>query len=82
MAYIHPAICIVIGLAVFLVILKLQATEIGFWVVGGLFTLVYSFAFASIAYSQGDIIWGVVVFALSFLIVGGLHLSARHRVEL
>lgn len=80
-AQIHPAICIVIGLAAFFLIFMLQATTIGFWVIGGLFTLAYASAFGFIAYSEGDIIWGVVVFGLSLLIVGGLHLHARNQFE-
>lgn len=80
-AQIHPAICIVIGLAAFFLIFMLQATTIGFWVIGGLFTLAYASAFGFIAYSEGDMIWGVVVFGLSLLIVGGLHLHARNQFE-
>lgn len=80
-AQIHPAICIVIGLAAFFFIFVLQTTTIGFWVIGGLFTLAYSCAFGLIAYSEGDMIWGVVVFALSLLIVGGLHLNARKQLR-
>lgn len=52
-AQIHPAICIVIGLAAFFFIFVLQTTTIGFWVIGGLFTLAYSCAFGLIAYSEG-----------------------------
>lgn len=59
----------------------LQNTTIGFWVIGGLFTLAYSCAFGLIAYSEGDMIWGVVVFALSLLIIGGLHLNARKQLR-
>ena len=34
-----------------------------------------------LAYSEGDMIWGVVVFGLTILIVGGLHLHARNQLE-
>ena len=80
-AHIHPAICIVIGLAAFFLIFMFQTTTIGFWVIGGLFTLAYASAFGLIAYSEGDMIWGVVVFGLTILIVGGLHLHARNQLE-
>ncbi|MCI6941940.1 MAG: hypothetical protein MR767_00400, partial [Christensenellaceae bacterium] len=35
---IHPALCLVIGIAVFLLLLWLQRTSVGFWVIGGLLT--------------------------------------------
>ena len=38
---IHPALCLVIGIATFLLLLWLQNTSIGFWLVGGLLTLIY-----------------------------------------
>ena len=39
---IHPALCLVIGIAVFLLLLWLQNTSVGFWIVGGLLTLIYA----------------------------------------
>ena len=39
---IHPALCLVIGIAVFLLLLWLQRTSVGFWVIGGLLTLIYA----------------------------------------
>ena len=65
---IHPALCIVIGIATFLLLLWLQNTSIGFWLVGGL--LAYFI-------SEHDPIWGWVIFGLVFLVVGALHLRAR-----
>ena len=42
---IHPALCLVIGVATFLLLLWLQNTSIGFWLVGGLLTLIYAAVF-------------------------------------
>ena len=76
---IHPALCIVIGIAVFLLLLLLQHTKIGFWVVGGLLTLIYAAVSGLLAYmiSEHDPIWGWVIFGIVFLVIGGLHLRAR-----
>lgn len=76
---IHPALCLVIGIATFLLLLWLQNTRIGFWLVGGLLTLIYAAVFGLLAYfiSEHDPIWGWVIFGLVFLVVGALHLRAR-----
>lgn len=76
---IHPALCLVIGIATFLLLLWLQNTSIGFWLVGGLLTLIYAAVFGLLAYfiSEHDSIWGWVIFGLVFLVVGALHLRAR-----
>lgn len=76
---IHPALCLVIGVATFLLLLWLQNTSIGFWLVGGLLTLIYAAVFGLLAYfiSEHDPIWDWVIFALVFLVVGALHLRAR-----
>lgn len=54
-------------------------TSIGFWLVGGLLTLIYAAVFGLLAYfiSEHDPIWGRVIFGLVFLMVGALHLRAR-----
>ncbi len=77
---IHPALCLVIGIAAFLLLLWLQHTRIGFWLVGGLLTLIYAAVFGLLAYfiAKNDPVWGWVVFGLAFLIVGALHLHARN----
>ena len=76
---IHPALCLVIGIAVFLLLLWLQNTSVGFWIVGGLLTLLYAAVIGLLTYfiSERDPIWGWVLFGLAFLIIGGLHLHAR-----
>lgn len=78
---VHPALCIVIGIVIFLLLFWLQNTRVGFWIIGGLLSLVYAFVFSAIAYgsTHNDPVWGWVVFVLSFLVMGGLHLRARNR---
>ena len=65
--------------AAFFLLLWLQRTRIGFWLIGGLLTLVYAAFFGLLAYafSNSDPVWGWVVFGLGFLLVGSLHLRAR-----
>ena len=65
---------IALGIATFLLLLWLQNTSIGFWLVGGLLTLIYAAVFGLLAYfiSEHDPIWGWVIFGLVFLVVGVL----------
>lgn len=78
---IHPALCLVIGIVVFLLLFWLQNTSVGFWIVGGLLTLLYAAVIGLLVYliSERDAIWGWVVFGLVFLVIGGLHLHAREN---
>lgn len=78
---IHPALCLVIGIAVFLLLFWLQNTSVGFWIIGGLLSLAYAVVFGLLAFTiaNGDPVWGVVVLVLAFFIMGGLHLYARDK---
>lgn len=68
-----------IGIAVFLLLLWLQSTSVGFWVIGGLLTLIYAAVSGLLAYmiSEHDPIWGWVTCGIVFLVIGWLHLHAR-----
>ena len=46
---------------------------------GGLLTLIYAAVGGLLAYfiSERDPVWGWVVFGLTFLVIGGLHIHAR-----
>lgn len=76
---VHPAICLVIGIAVFLLLLWLQNTNVGFWIIGGILTLFYAvvFGFFGYIFSENDPVWGCVIFGLGFILIGVLHLCAR-----
>ena len=78
---IHPALCLVIGIAVFLLLFWLQNTPVGFWIIGGLLSLAYAVVFGLLAFTiaNGDPVWGIVVLVLAFFIMGGLHLYARDK---
>ena len=64
---------------VFLLLLWLQRTSVGFWVIGGLLTLIYAAAAGLLAclLTEKDLVWGWVTFGIVFLVIGGLHLHAR-----
>ena len=76
---VHPAIALVIGVAVFLVLFFLQNTKVGFWIIGCLMSLAWGLIFASMAYefTGKEMIWTYSVFGLSTLIMIGLHLKAK-----
>ena len=78
---IHPALCLVIGIAVFLLLLWLQRTSVGFWVIGGLLTLIYAAAAGLLAclLTEKDLVWGWVTFGIVFLVIGGLHLQDVYK---
>ena len=49
--HIHPAFCLLIGIGLFIGLLFLQHSKYGFWIIGGLLTLFWSFVFGFIAYT-------------------------------
>lgn len=69
----------VIGIEIFLLMLWLQNTSIGFWLVVGMLTLIYTAVFGLLVsfISEHDLIGDWVIFDLVFLVVGALHLRAR-----
>ena len=80
LADIHPAICLVIGLALLVFLFWLQNTAVGFWIIGGILSLFWAFVFGFLAYafSGEDMVWFYVVMGLGFLLMAGLHLKAKN----
>lgn len=78
---IHPAFSLLIGIAVCVLLLLIQNTRFGFWIVGGLLSLLWGFIFSIFAYgfTNGDTIWSYVVWGLGTLIMLVLHIKARAR---
>ena len=68
---VHPALAIVIGIAVLLGLLLLHRTRPGFWLIGGVLSVVWGFVFATMAYefSGKDMVWTYVVWALGAVLV-------------
>lgn len=55
---VHPAICIVIAIALFGLLFWLQNTKVGFWIIGVLLSAFWAFVFGFFAYafSSSDMI--------------------------
>jgi hypothetical protein len=79
---VHPALCIVIGIALYVGIYFLQRFTVGFWIISGALSLLWGFIFARMAYeiSHKDMIWTYVVFGLGTLLIIGLHIRARKKI--
>ena len=81
--HIHPALSIVIGLAVLVALYFLQNTKVGFWIIGGLLSLFWGLVFSFMAYgiSGKDMVWTYVVLGLGTLLMIGLHIIAKNRMD-
>lgn len=79
---IHPAFCILIGIALLVGLFFLQNTKVGFWIIGSLLSLLWACIFALLAYdiSGKDMIWTYVVLGLGAALMFWLHLRARKRM--
>lgn len=77
---VHPALCVVIALALFGLLFWLQNTRPGFWIIGVLLSAFWAFVFGFFGYvfSSNDYIWGYVIMGLGFIVMMGLHLKARN----
>ena len=76
----HPALCLLIGAAVFAALL-LQKTRFGFWIIGALLSLVWAVIFGLFAFlvSNADPLWFYVVCGISFVVMLLLHIRARAK---
>jgi hypothetical protein len=80
--HIHPAIALVIGIVVLVSFLVLQTkTSVGFWIIGGLFSVVWGAVFALVAtvFAGSDTTWSIVIMIFGTLLSIALHISARGR---
>lgn len=75
----HPALCLLIGVIVFALLLFLQKTRFGFWIIGVLLSAVWAVIFGLLAFliSNADQVWFYVVCGLSFVVMLLLHKPAR-----
>ena len=78
---IHPAFCVLIGIGVLIGLYFLMNTKIGFWVIGGLMSLLWGFCVSVFVYSgtDKDMIWTYVSWGLVALFILALHLRAKSR---
>lgn len=76
---VHPALCLLIGIAVFALLFWLQRTKAGFWIIGLLMSAAWAFVFSVFAhiFSNGDMVWTYVILGLGFVLMVGLHLKVK-----
>lgn len=77
--HIHPALSLIIGIVLFFLLMLIQSTKIGFLIMGGIFSLLWSLVFGIIAYmfSSSDMIWFYVIWGLGFAYMIYLHYWSR-----
>ena len=77
----QPALCVLIGAAVFALLLFLQKTRFGFWVIGVLLSAAWAVIFGLLAFiiSNADQLWFYVVCGLAFIVMLLLHIKARDK---
>jgi hypothetical protein len=79
---IHPAFCLLIGIATVIVLGAIQyGTKIGFWLISILMSLGWGIVMVIIAmiFSLQDDIWEYVIWGLGFIVSLVLHLDDRRR---
>ena len=77
----HPALCLLTGVVVFALLLFLQKTRFGFWIIGILLSAVWAVIFGLLAFiiSNADLVWFFVICGISFVIMLILHIKARNK---
>ena len=72
---------VLIGAAVFALLLFLQKTRFGFWVIGVLLSAAWAVIFGLLAFiiSNADQLWFYVVCGLAFIVMLLLHIKARDK---
>ena len=74
MLHLHGAFALLIGLAVFFLLMLLQSTRAGFWIIGTIMSLLWAVLFSLFA---PDRIWQYTILGLGFVGMLLLHLKAR-----
>jgi len=79
--HLHPALAVGIGLATVAVLYFIQLTKVGFWIVGGIFSIIWGFIVGLFFFdsTDGGAIRSNIAWAIGALAFMGLHLFARSR---
>ena len=81
--HVGTVLSIVIGAGIFALLMFLQTTRPGFWIIGGLLSLVWGFIFSLFAFSLSGknmlITLGVWIIGTGFMIFQ--HLRSRRKIE-
>ena len=77
----HPELCLLTGVVVVALLLFLQKTRFGFWIIGVLLSAVWAVIFGLLAFiiSNADPVWFFVICGISFVIMLILHIKARNK---
>lgn len=75
----HPGWALLIGIAIFAALMFIQFTRPGFWIVGGLLSVVWGFIFSLFAFSLSgeSMVWTIGVWVAGAIVILLLHLRAR-----
>jgi hypothetical protein len=79
----HPLLAIAIGIVALVVLFFLQNTSVGFWIVGGLYSIAWGFIVCLVVFSASgkNMMWTYISWAIGAAAFLGLHLIARSRQE-
>lgn len=82
--HVHIILAIVMGVAAFGILLVLQMTKPGFWIIGILMSALWGFIFAFVAWSvtKGNPFWTYGVWIAGAFIIFLLHLGARKNMNM
>lgn len=78
----HPGWTVLIGIVIFAALLFIQFTGPGFWIVGGLLSIIWGFIFSLFAYSMSgeSMAWTIGVWIAGTVVMLLLHLRARDNM--
>jgi hypothetical protein len=78
---VHPGIAVGIGIITLIILYFLQTTSVGFWIVGGLYSVAWGFIVCLVVFSASgkNMAYTYIGWAIGALAFLGLHLIAKGR---
>lgn len=78
----HPGWAFLIGIGICAALMFIQSTGPGFWIVGGLLSIVWGFIFSLFAFSMSgeSMVWTIGVWVTGAIVMMLLHLKARDNM--
>jgi len=80
--HLHPGFAVLIGIGIFVVLMLIQLTRPGFWIIGILLSIVWGFIFSLFAFSMSgkSMVWTIGIWVAGTIVVLLLHLRSRENV--